>query len=182
VRLAGADARAACVRLVERARACGLTGATATRALAGDERFVVELVDSAEAIDAFLSELPPDAAAEISDVEIVKRGVPRKVEGKAQVLQIFVEAVDQWEGEPLHEALVKRLHLLDVASVTVERGLMGYGASGRIHKHKVLRHDEPIVIAVVDSAEKIAQVMPAIDHMLGGGMAVLFEVDLVPYR
>jgi PII-like signaling protein len=173
--------------LVERAHARGLAGATLARAGSG---WHLEIVDDAAAIAAFLPEvcaLVDEGVVEVSAVEIVK--APRaaeeghmKLEGKAQMLRIFIEAVDQWEGEPLHEALVKRLRQLDLAGVTVIRGLLGYGATGRVHRHKALRHDEPLVLVVVDTAEKIATVMPAIDHMLGGGMAVLSDVEVVLHR
>jgi PII-like signaling protein len=173
--------------LVERAHACGLAGATLTGGTSG---FDLEIIDSAAAIDRFVPEvsaLVDEGLVETAEVEIVAARSARveghvKLEGKAKMLRIFIEAVDQWEGEPLHEALVKRLRQLDIAGVTVIRGLIGYGATGRVHRHKVLRHDEPLVLVAVDTAEKIATVMPAIDHMLGGGLAVLSDVDVVLHR
>jgi hypothetical protein len=62
------------------------------------------------------------------DVITPSRGAHMRLEDKTKMLRIFIEAVDQWEGEPLHEALVKRLRLLDIAGVTVIRGLIGYGS------------------------------------------------------
>jgi PII-like signaling protein len=205
------DGRPVHERLVEQARASGLAGATVVRGVMGygahgaieathighmhaHEPLEVEIVDTAEAIDGFLPEvyaLVDEGMVEVAEVEVVKVGrhaamttgeAHMKLEGKAKMLRIFIEATDQWEGEPLHEALVKRLRQLDIAGVTVFRGLLGYGATGRVHRHKVLRHDEPMVVVVVDAAEKIARIMPAVDRMLGGGMAVLSDVDVVFYR
>jgi PII-like signaling protein len=202
------DGRPVYELVVERAQARGLAGATVLRGLMGlgadgkvhtahvtsahaEVPLQVEIVDSAEMIAAFLPELyvlVDEQLIEQHDVEIIRpaaqpsAGAHMKLEGKARMLRVFIEAVDQWEGEPLHEALVKRLRLLDIAGVTVIRGVMGYGATGRLHRHKMLRHDEPIVLIIVDTPEKIATVMPAIDHMLGGGMAVLSDVDVIFHR
>src|SRR5207245_9002458 len=101
-----------------------------------------------------------------------------KLEGKAKMLRVFIEAVDKWEGEPLHEALVKRLRQLDVAGVTVFRGVIGYGATGRVHRHKVLRHDEPIELVVVDTPEKLERALAAIDHMIVGGIVALSDLEV----
>ena len=133
---------------------------------------------------------------ELSDVEVVKvkarppaaaaAGAPHahvKLKGRAKMMRIHIGAADQWEGEPLADALIKRFHLLDLAGVTVYRGLAGYGASGRVHRRKVWRSaDEPITLVVVDTAEKLELAMPAIDEMVGSGIVVLSDVDVVFYR
>ncbi len=98
------------------------------------------------------------------------------------MLRIFIEAKDAWSGEPLHEAIVKRLRQLDIAGATVIHGAIGYGATGRVHRHKALRHDEPVVIVVVDTAEKLEKVIPHLDEMIGDGMVVMSEVDVIFYR
>jgi PII-like signaling protein len=41
---------------------------------------------------------------------------------------------DKWQGEPLYEAIVKRLRLMDIAGATVYRGILGYGVKGHTHK------------------------------------------------
>ncbi len=98
------------------------------------------------------------------------------------MLRIHIGADDRWEGDSLSEALVKRFHFLDLRGATVYHGQMGYGASGRIHRRKQWRSsDEPVTIVVVDSAEKIEKAMPFIDEMLGSGMVVISDVDVVFY-
>ncbi|MCU1280203.1 MAG: hypothetical protein JWM53_3749 [bacterium] len=198
--------------LVELARKHGLAGATVTRGImgygAGGQVHVIhpdlasklplriEIVDSPEAIDQILPdvyEIVEEGLVELSDVEIVKfkpRAAPAaaaaahvKLAGKAKMLRIHIGAADQWQGEPLVEALIKRFHLLDLAGVTVYRGLMGYGASGRMHRRKSWRSaDEPLTLVVVDSAQNLDKAMPAIDEMIGSGMAVVSDVDVVLYR
>jgi len=158
----------------------------------------VEIVDTPEAIDRILPDvydIVDEGLVELSTVEVIKvkarSAEPRpaapephiKLEGKAKMMRIHIGANDQWEGAPLHEALLKRFHLLDLAGVTVYRGVAGYGASGRVHKH-TLRHrgDDPITVVVVDTDEKLKAAMPTIDQMVGSGMVVVSDVDVVFYR
>jgi PII-like signaling protein len=197
--------------LVELAHRHGLAGATVSRGILGYGAsgvvhavhpdlvsklpLRVEIVDSAEAIDRILADvydMVDEGLVELADVEVVKfkerrpkapEGQHMKLEGKAKMLRIHIGADDKWEGEPLHEALIKRFHLLDLAGATVYRGVAGYGASGRIHHRKMWRSsDEPMTIVIVDTAEKIQNAMPAIDEMVGNGMVVISDVDVVFYR
>ena len=197
------------VLLVELAKKHGLSGATVTRGImgygssgkihaphlvTGDLPLKVEILDTPEAIDRILPDvydIVEHGLVELSDVEAVKfksHAPPPttpthiKLEGKAKMLRIFIEAVDEWQGEPLHEALVKRLRQLDIAGVTVFRGVLGYGVGGRVHRHKTLRQDEPIELVVVDTAEKLASALPVIDEMIGSGMVVMSDVDVMFYR
>jgi PII-like signaling protein len=158
----------------------------------------IEIIDTPEAIDRILADVydvVDEGLVEVSDTEIVKvkprrpaapAGAPHthvKLQGKAKMMRIHIGADDQWEGEPLADALIKRFHLLDLAGVTVYRGLAGYGASGRIHRRKLWRSaDEPITLVVVDTAENLEKAMPAIDEMLGGGIVAMSDVDVVFYR
>jgi uncharacterized protein len=157
----------------------------------------VEIVDSAAAIDSILADvydLVDEGLVELADVEVVKfkpRAAPAapvqtshvKLEGKAKMMRIHIGADDTWQGEPLVDALVKRFHLLDLAGVTVYRGQAGYGASGRVHRRKVWRSsDEPITLVVVDTAANLERAMPPIDEMIGSGLVVISEVDVIFYR
>lgn len=156
----------------------------------------VEIVDSPEAIDHILPDVydvVDEGLVELSDIEVVKvkprrpsppaPGEHVKLEGKAKMMCIHIGAADMWDGEPLMDALIKRFHLLDLAGVTVYRGLAGYGASGRVHRRKIWRSaDEPITLVVVDTAANLERAMPAIDEMVGSGIVVISDVDVVFYR
>ncbi len=160
----------------------------------------IEVVDAADAIERVLADvydIVEHGLVEIQDTLVVKpaRGrdegatAPRKEElmrlvGKAKMLSIHIGARDRWEGEPLHEAIVKRARALDVAGATVYRGILGYGAHKRIHKHKTLAlsQDDPLLIAIVDTQEKIDQLLAAIDGMVTGGCLIaISDVTVVKY-
>jgi len=85
------------------------------------------------------------------------------------------------EGEPLYEAIVKRLRLMDIAGATVYRGILGYGVKGHTHKSGRLpfSHDLPVMISVVDSEEKLAQAINEIESTMQDGIIVLSDVDVI---
>jgi PII-like signaling protein len=106
-----------------------------------------------------------------------------KLTGEAQLLRVFIGESDQWEGRPLYEAIVLKARALHMAGATVLRGPMGFGAHSRVHTTKVLRLsvDLPIVIEIVDTAEKIASFLPEIDVMVREGLVTLETVQVIRY-
>jgi PII-like signaling protein len=101
----------------------------------------------------------------------------------ATLLRIFMGESDHYQGRPLYEAVVMKARELHMAGATVLRGPMGFGRSSRLHSAKVLRlsEDLPIVIEIVDSPEKIGELMPAIEGMIGSGLVTLEKVQVLKY-
>ena len=71
--------------------------------------------------------------------------------------------------------------MMDIAGATVYRGILGYGAKGHTHKQDFLHlsRDLPVMIAVVDSEEKLAQASQAVEEMIEDGLIVFSDVDIV---
>ncbi|MFQ5382546.1 MAG: DUF190 domain-containing protein [Dehalococcoidia bacterium] len=107
-----------------------------------------------------------------------------KLEGEGQLLRIFIGESDHWHGKPLYVAIVRKARELGLAGATVLRGLEGFGAHSRIHTARILRlsEDLPIVIEIVDSAEKIERFLPELDAMVAEGMITLEKVQILAYR
>lgn len=157
----------------------------------------IEVIESEEKIAALLPwiyEMVAEGLIEVQDTEIIKyshkhapqetpRAGHQRLEGRAKMLRIYVGEADRWEGEPLHEAIVKKLRMMDVAGATVCKGVMGYGANQRVHRSGFLglSHDLPMMIAVIDSAEKIQQAVAALDRMVDEGLIVMSEVEVIKY-
>jgi PII-like signaling protein len=101
--------------------------------------------------------------------------------GQAKLMRIYMGEADRWNGEPLHDAIVKRLRMLEIAGATVYRGILGYGAKGHTHKERFLHRskDCPIMIAVVDSPEKILAARDAVTEMIEDGLVVTSDVDII---
>jgi PII-like signaling protein len=107
-----------------------------------------------------------------------------KLEGEGELLRIFIGENDRWHGRPLYEAIVTRAREAGMAGATVLRGLMGYGAKSRIHTAKVLRlsEDLPIVVEIVDRADRIAAFLPVLDEMVADGLMTLERAQVITYR
>ena len=100
------------------------------------------------------------------------------------LLRVFIGESDKWHGKPLYEAIVLKARELHLAGATVLRGPMGFGASSRLHTTKIMRlsEDLPMVIEIVDSQEKIDELMTHIDEMVQEGLVTLENVRVIRYR
>ena len=97
----------------------------------------------------------------------------------AKLLRIHISESDHYQGKPLYEAIVNKCREMKIAGATVFRGLEGYGGTAEIHRAHVVRHDQPILITIVDSAENLAALVPAVEEMMDTGLLVLSEVKVV---
>jgi PII-like signaling protein len=102
----------------------------------------------------------------------------------AVLLRIFIGESDRCQHRPLYEAIVLKARELELAGATVLRGPMGFGKSSHLHTAKILRlsMDLPIVIEIVDTAQKINAFLPALDEMMGGGLVTLERTKVIRYR
>ena len=107
-----------------------------------------------------------------------------KLEGEGQLLRIFIGEADRWHGRSLYEAIVLRAREAGLAGATVLRGLMWFGAKSHLHTAKVLRlsEDLPIVIEIVDRAERIDAFLPVLDEMVADGLVTLERAQVITYR
>ena len=107
-----------------------------------------------------------------------------KLPSEAELLRVFVGESDHYGGKPLYEAIVLEARSRGMAGATVVRGLMGFGAHSRLHTAKVLRlsEDLPIVVEIVDTPEKIEELLPKLDEMIEEGLVTLERVRVITYR
>ena len=106
-----------------------------------------------------------------------------KLIGEQVLMRIFIGESDKVGHVPLYEALVEFLRKEGFAGATVIRGVAGFGAHSVYHTDKLLRlsADLPIIVEVVDTQEKIDQVMPRIDEMMDDGMITLEKATVIHY-
>jgi len=189
----------------------GVSGATATRAYSGFgshqmlhthkvEELTqplpirIEFVETPEKVEEILPtlyEMVTDGLIEVQDTTVIKlahksaRPEPRlpheRRQETAKLLRVFIGEADKWHDEPLYDAIVRKLRMMDMAGATVYRGILGYGAKGHQHKKSFFHvsHDMPIMMSVIDSPEKIAAAVEAIEGMLEDGLMVISDVDMV---
>ena len=104
--------------------------------------------------------------------------------GDRVLMRIHIGESDRWEGRPLYEAIVALLRSRHYAGCTVTRAIMGFGASARVHTDRILRlsADLPLVVECVETAERIDEIVPELDRMIGGGLITLEKVRVIMYR
>lgn len=107
-----------------------------------------------------------------------------RFEGERTLMRIHVGESDRWQGKPLYEAILRLLRQEKFSGATVLRGVGGYGGASIYHTDKILRlsQDLPIVIEVVEFTERIEQILPRLDEMIGGGLVTLEKVRVILYR
>jgi PII-like signaling protein len=96
---------------------------------------------------------------------------------KAKLLRLHFGEGDQYNGKPLYQAIVNRCRELKIAGATVFRGLEGYGETAEIHRHRLIRKDQPIVVTIVDTEENLARLIPEVEEMMDTGMIATSDVD-----
>lgn len=102
---------------------------------------------------------------------------------EAVLLRLFIGESDAHDGRPLYEAIVLKAREMGLAGATVLRGPMGFGRSSRLHTAKILRlsEDLPLIIEIVDGADRIDAFIAAAGPMLGSCLVTLERVQVVRY-
>ncbi len=108
----------------------------------------------------------------------------KRFEGERTLMRIHIGESDKWHGKLLYEAIVQLLRTEGFSGVTVLRGVGGYGSTSVYHTEKILRlsQDLPIVLEAVEFSERIEQILPKLDEMIGGGLITLEKVRVILYR
>jgi uncharacterized protein len=107
-----------------------------------------------------------------------------RFESERTLMRIHIGESDRWHGKPLYDAIVELLRAEKFSGATVLRGVGGFGSSSVYHTEKIMRlsQDLPIVIEVIENAERIEKMLPDLDQMIGGGLVTLEKVRVILYR
>ena len=107
-----------------------------------------------------------------------------KLPEESLLLRIFIGESDRYHGIPLYEAVVKKARELNLAGATVLRGVLGFGASSRIHSAKLLdlSADLPVIVEIVDTEERIGLLMPFVDQYITEGLVTMEKVRVMRYQ
>src|SRR5438045_3745088 len=96
---------------------------------------------------------------------------------QAKLLRLHFSEGDRYHGKPLYEAIVSRCIELKIAGATVFRGLEGYGETAEIHRHHLMKKDQPIVVTIVDTPENLERLIPEVEEMMDTGMIATSDVE-----
>jgi len=106
-----------------------------------------------------------------------------RLSGEAVLLRMFFGEADRYKRRPLYQAIVEKAREMHMAGATVLRGPLSFGRSSRLHTASILRlsEDLPVVIEIVDTAEKVDAFLPELEEMMGSGLVTLEKVQVIQY-
>lgn len=106
-----------------------------------------------------------------------------RLHGPAKRLTVFIGESDRWHHKPLYVEIVHRAHAAGMAGATVLRGIEGYGASQHVHTTRLLSltEDLPVVIVMVDEADRVERFALQLDEVITEGLVVIDDVEVVRY-
>ena len=154
----------------------------------------IEFVETPEKVEEILPtlyEMVSDGLIEVQDTTVVKfarkgaKAEPKtpheRKQGPAKLLRVYLGEADKWHEAPLYDAIVKKLLMMDIAGATVYRGILGYGAKGHQHKATFFHptRDLPVMVSVIDTAEKISAAAEVVEEMLEDGLIVISDAEIV---
>jgi len=107
---------------------------------------------------------------------------------KATVLRIYVSNTDKFRHNLLYEVIVFSARRNGLAGATVQKGMMGFGSSSKIHSTKFWELTEklPVVIEIIDDTVKIekfiAKIKPWMEKVRYGCLITVEEVKVVLFK
>jgi len=97
------------------------------------------------------------------------------------LLKIYIAESATIKGRPAYKYLVDYFKEKGFHGCTVLRGMAGFGHENVIHTVDVLRLslDLPVTIEVVDTEEKIMEVLPEIESVVEHGQVIVQNVRMI---
>jgi PII-like signaling protein len=103
-----------------------------------------------------------------------------RMTGPVQRLTVLIGEGDRYEHHALSAEVLRRAHAAGLAGATVLHGVSGFGASRAVHSSHVLSlsDDLPLVIVIVDTADKVQAFLPSLS-IVTSGLVTVEDVEAV---
>jgi PII-like signaling protein len=98
-----------------------------------------------------------------------------------QLLRIFVDDTDKFEGQPLYRAVIEKAHDLGLTNAVVLRAPVGFGTHRQVHTDRSPDYVThlPILIEVVGTPEEIVRLLPFLDEAVPEGLITIEGVKML---
>jgi len=99
-------------------------------------------------------------------------------------LVVYVSESQRHGRRPLWREVLDTCHRRGLAGATATRGMVGFGASGKLHEDLTpdAMPDLPVTIEAIDEAPRIDAVLPDLDVLVTNGLIAVHEVRVVKAR
>ena len=99
-------------------------------------------------------------------------------------LCIFIGETQEWQGQPLYQAIVELAQRHGAAGATVLRGIEGFGPEHHLSTERIpdISDNLPLIVEIVESAEQVEVLLPFLDRMVQRGMITVAPVEIVSGR
>src|SRR5262249_27254289 len=146
--------------------------------------------DETDSASAYRRHLPPHARrrhfkakSDRAEIDSIARRGLDLVQGRAMQakrLMVFLGQTDHWHHAPLYLAILETLRAAGCAGATVTVGIAGFGPHGHIKTRGFVdvSIDLPVIVTVIDRADRIEGVLPQITAMLAGGVVTVEDVEV----
>lgn len=106
-----------------------------------------------------------------------------RVHGPAARLTIYLDGTDVWHHKPLYTEIVHRAHQHGLAGATVIRGIDGFSATAREHRHHrfSLAVNTPVTIIIIDERQRIEAFLDTLDGVLTKAAIALDDVEVIRF-
>lgn len=100
--------------------------------------------------------------------------------GPAKKVTIYVGEDHQYHGTSVYAAILDYLFYRGVAGASVMRGVAGFGSDHHLHSTRILVLTEnlPMKIEFIETAEKIAELLPKLQEMAGTGLIEIQDTTI----
>jgi uncharacterized protein len=98
-----------------------------------------------------------------------------------QLLRIFVNDSDTFEGKPLFRVIVDKARDIGLTNAIVLRAPMGFGTHKKAHTDRFpdSATDLPVLVEVVGTADEIARLLPFLDEAVPEGLITIEGVKML---
>jgi len=96
-------------------------------------------------------------------------------------LRIFIGEAQEWQGKPLHQAILELAQRQGAAGATVLRGIEGFGPEHHLSTDRIpdISENLPLIVEIVDSGDHIEALLPWLDRIVQRGMITLTPVEIL---
>jgi uncharacterized protein len=107
----------------------------------------------------------------------------RGIEGEQVLLRLILSESRTHDRQPLFRKILDVLRADGIAGTTVLKGVAGFGHDRSVHTIdlEVAAEGLPIVIEVVDTAERIDRVLPKLEALMEGGVITTERAHVIRY-